>query len=44
MALTLSRGTSMITETVFENRFKHVDELVKMGQYSIDGRVAVVQE
>lgn len=42
--MTLSRGTSMITETVFENRFKHVDELVKMGaNIRIDGRVAVVQ-
>jgi len=42
--MTLARGTSMITETVFENRFKHVDELVKMGaNIRIDGRVAVVQ-
>jgi UDP-N-acetylglucosamine 1-carboxyvinyltransferase len=42
--MTISRGTSMITETVFENRFKHVDELIRMGaNIKVDGRVAVVQ-
>lgn len=40
----VSRGTSLITETVFENRFLHVNELLKMGaDISIQGRCAVVQ-
>jgi len=29
--LTLSSGTSIVTESIFENRFKYVDELTKMG-------------
>ncbi len=42
--LALARGTSLITETVFENRFMHVDELVRMGaKIKIDGRSAVVE-
>ncbi len=41
--LTLARGTSVITETVFENRFRHVDELRRMGaQIKIEGHTAVV--
>jgi UDP-N-acetylglucosamine 1-carboxyvinyltransferase len=41
--LTLSNGTSVITETVFENRFMHVDELRRMGaQIKIEGHCAVV--
>ena len=31
VALGLSRGTSIVTESVFENRFKYVDELTRMG-------------
>ena len=44
MALLLhAEGTSIITETVFENRFMHVDELIKMGaQIKVDGRTAIV--
>jgi UDP-N-acetylglucosamine 1-carboxyvinyltransferase len=44
MALMLvSEGTGMVTETVFENRFMHVDELVKLGaQIKVEGRTAVV--
>jgi UDP-N-acetylglucosamine 1-carboxyvinyltransferase len=30
-ALTLAAGSSVVTETVFENRFMHVPELVRMG-------------
>lgn len=42
--LCLARGTSMITETVFENRFMHVNELKRMGaRIKIEGRTAVVQ-
>ncbi len=41
--LTISEGTSMVTETVFENRFMHVDELRRMGaKIKIDGRTSVV--
>ncbi|AYF54186.1 UDP-N-acetylglucosamine 1-carboxyvinyltransferase [Clostridium sp. K25] len=37
-------GTSIITETIFENRFMHVGELKKMGgNIKIDGRCAVVE-
>lgn len=42
--LTLAEGTSIISETVFENRFKHAEELVRMGaNIKIDGRVAVIK-
>jgi UDP-N-acetylglucosamine 1-carboxyvinyltransferase len=42
--MTIAKGTSIITETVFENRYKHVDELMRMGaKIKIDGRVAVIK-
>jgi UDP-N-acetylglucosamine 1-carboxyvinyltransferase len=42
--LTRARGTSVITETVFENRFMHVDELRRMGaDISVAGRCATVR-
>ncbi len=31
VALGISKGTSIVTESIFENRFKYVDELIKMG-------------
>jgi len=38
-----AEGTSIVTETVFENRFMHVEELGKMGAtIKVDGRSAVV--
>jgi UDP-N-acetylglucosamine 1-carboxyvinyltransferase len=41
--MTVAEGTSMITETIFESRFKHVEELRKMGaNVKVDGRTAVV--
>ena len=45
MALTtICEGTSIITETVFENRFMHVDEFKRMGaKIRIEGRSAVVE-
>ena len=45
MALaTQAEGTSMITETIFENRFLHASEMLRMGaNISIDGRRAVVR-
>ncbi|MBR7025782.1 MAG: UDP-N-acetylglucosamine 1-carboxyvinyltransferase [Selenomonadaceae bacterium] len=42
--LTISSGTGVVTETVFENRFMHVDELRRMGaKIKIDGRTSVVE-
>lgn len=41
--MTIAKGTSVIIETVFENRFMHVDELKRMGaNIKIEGRSAVV--
>ena len=40
---TLARGTSVIVENIFETRFKHVPELLRMGaKIRTEGRVAVV--
>ena len=42
--LSMTPGVSVITETVFENRFMHVGELGRMGaNIKIDGRVAIVE-
>ena len=42
--LTLANGTSIVTEDIFDNRFKYVDELRRMGaDISVDGKVAVVE-
>ncbi|MGL5351929.1 MAG: UDP-N-acetylglucosamine 1-carboxyvinyltransferase [Clostridium sp.] len=42
--LALTEGSSVITETVFENRFMHVAELVRMGaSIKIDGRTAILE-
>jgi len=42
--LCATKGTSMVTETVFENRFMHVNELKRMGaRIKIEGRSAVVE-
>jgi len=42
--LSVASGTSIITETVFEGRFKHVDELKRMGaDVTVEGRTAIVQ-
>ena len=41
--LTRANGTGLFTETVFENRFMHVDELKRMGaDIKIEGRSAIV--
>ena len=40
----VARGASKSTETIFENRFMHVNELVRLGaNIQIDGKVAVVE-
>ncbi|AOT70064.1 UDP-N-acetylglucosamine 1-carboxyvinyltransferase [Geosporobacter ferrireducens] len=42
--LSIARGTSVVIETVFENRFMHAGELKRMGaDIKIEGRSAVVQ-
>ena len=42
--LSVTKGVSVITETVFENRFMHVGELGRMGaNIKIDGRIAIVE-
>ena len=43
VALALAEGTSMVTESIFENRFKYVDELARMGgNIRVEGNVAVI--
>jgi len=40
----VAQGTAMVTETSFENRFMHVNELVRLGaNIQIDGKVALVE-
>lgn len=42
--LTCAKGTSMVTESIFDNRFRYVDELRRMGaNISVEGRVAVIE-
>ncbi|MBQ3031807.1 MAG: UDP-N-acetylglucosamine 1-carboxyvinyltransferase [Anaerotignum sp.] len=42
--MTMAKGTSVITETVFENRFLHAGELQRMGaDIKIDSRSAVIE-
>ncbi|MGM0471321.1 MAG: UDP-N-acetylglucosamine 1-carboxyvinyltransferase [Bacillota bacterium] len=41
--LSLATGTSVVTETIFENRFKHADELRRMGaEIRIESRAAII--
>ena len=40
----ISQGASVVTETIFENRFMHVNELVRLGaKIQIEGKVAMVE-
>ena len=40
----IAEGTASIAETIFENRFMHIPELLRLGaRIEVDGRVAVVQ-
>jgi UDP-N-acetylglucosamine 1-carboxyvinyltransferase len=45
MALdTVAEGAATVAETIFENRFMHVPELMRLGaRIDVDGRVAVIQ-
>jgi UDP-N-acetylglucosamine 1-carboxyvinyltransferase len=39
----IAQGSSKVTETIFENRFMHVNELVRLGaQIQIEGKVALI--
>lgn len=41
--LTVAQGTSVVTENIFESRFKYVDELRRMGaKVKVDGRTAII--
>src|SRR5207237_5419514 len=42
--MTRAKGTSRITETIFENRFMHVQELARLGaRIALDGETATVE-
>ena len=44
VALALAKGTSIITESIFENRFKYLDELARMGAIvKIEGNSATIE-
>lgn len=41
--LAMSKGTSIVTESIFENRFKYVDELARMGaKITVEGNTAII--
>ena len=43
VVLTLAQGTSVVTESIFENRFKYVDELTRMGaSIKVEGNSAII--
>ena len=43
VALSLASGTSIVTESIFENRFKYVAELVRMGgMVKVEGNTAII--
>lgn len=42
--LTIAKGTSIIVENIFENRFKYINELIRMGaNINIEGKTAIIQ-
>ncbi|MBP9996361.1 MAG: UDP-N-acetylglucosamine 1-carboxyvinyltransferase [Lachnospiraceae bacterium] len=44
VALGLAEGTSIVTESIFENRFKYVDELSRMGaNIKVEGSTAIIE-
>lgn len=43
VALALAKGTSIVTESIFENRFKYMDELTRMGAVvRVEGNTAII--
>ena len=44
VALGLSKGTSIVTESIFENRFRYVEELIRMGaNIKVEGTTAIIE-
>lgn len=44
VALAMASGTSIVTESIFENRFKYADELIKMGaSIHVEGNTAIIE-
>ncbi len=44
VALAIAGGTSIVTDTIFENRFKYVDELIRMGaNIKVEGTTAIIE-
>lgn len=44
VALALAKGSSMVTESIFENRFKYVDEINRMGaKIKVEGNTAYIE-
>ena len=44
VTLALCKGTSIITESIFENRFKYLDELARMGaNVKVEGNSATIE-
>ncbi|CDD58436.1 UDP-N-acetylglucosamine 1-carboxyvinyltransferase [[Bacteroides] pectinophilus] len=44
VVLALANGSSMVTESIFENRFKYVDELTRMGaRIKVEGNTAYIE-
>lgn len=42
--LTVAKGTSIVVENIFENRFKYVNELIRMGaNITLEGKAAIIQ-
>lgn len=42
--LSIAKGTSIVVETVFENRYRHVEELLRMGaNIKLEGRIAIIK-
>ena len=43
-ALTIAKGTSVIVENIFENRYKYTQELIRMGaKITVEGRTAIIK-
>lgn len=42
--LTVAKGTSVIVETIFENRYRYINEIKRMGaKITIEGKMAVIK-
>ena len=43
VVLALARGTSVVTESIFDNRFRYVDELIRMGaNIQVESNIAII--